>query len=231
MELVFKKLYKNFILEIDAIDNGVNVAESPLYFIRTCLSDRIAMLNTPWNAPADLYNQNSQFKKAMKVAEEDFFSQLYAIVMIMMPARKIVQEAWEVRHEFHHSGEFIYFEKTCPWKEHLLDIERETNNQGHIKFAFYKDGREMWRLQALPATVGKFGNRVSIAKEFCGLRGEELSQVAGVPDAEFVHAAGFVGGAWSRDSVIKMALYSVQKHNENGELHQNDLEKKQKTGE
>lgn len=38
-----------------------------------------------------------------------------------------------------------------------------------------------------------------------GLRGEELSKVAGVTDAEFVHAAGFIGGAWSTESAIKIA--------------------------
>lgn len=71
-----------------------------------------------------------------------------------MPARKIVQEAWNAREKFHPSKEFIWFETTCPWKEHLLDIEKENSLEGHIKFALYKDGRNMTRIQALPAKLG-----------------------------------------------------------------------------
>lgn len=70
LELVHKKLYRKFILEIDAIDNGVNVAENPLYHINSHLSSRVSYLNTPWNAPKEAgYTQHNQFKKAMKICE------------------------------------------------------------------------------------------------------------------------------------------------------------------
>lgn len=73
---------------------------------------------------------------------------------------------------------------------------------------------------------GTFANRVSIHKDYRGLRGEELSKAAGIPDGEFVHAAGFIGGAWNLSSVIKMAEASLAQHEieqtENGQ----DLEKK-----
>lgn len=55
-----------------------------------------------------------------------------------------------------------------------------------------------------------FANRVSIHKDYRGLRGEELSKAAGITDGEFVHAAGFIGGAWSLESVIKMAEESLK---------------------
>ena len=69
----------------------------------------------------------------------------------------------------------MWFETSCPWKSHLLDIERENNLEGHIKFVFFKDGRGMFRVQALPAKgEGTFENRISLATNFRGLRGEEL---------------------------------------------------------
>ena len=70
----------------------------------------------------------------------------------------------------------------------------------------------MHRIQALPEG-GKFGNRVSICAAYRGQRGEALNAAAGVTDAEFVHAAGFIGGAWSLESVIKMAEASHAEHN------------------
>lgn len=143
-----------------------------------------------------------------------------------LPARRLVQQAWDDREKFHPSKEFVWFEDFCPWKSHLLDIEKENELEGHIKFAMFKDGRGMCRVQALPAKDGQFNNRVSLSKAFCGLRGEELCKAAGVTDAEFVHAAGFIGGAWSRESCIKLAEQSLEEHKKE-ELGK-DLEKKQK---
>ena len=36
-----------------------------------------------------------------------------------------------------------------------------------------------------------------------------MCQKAGVSDAEFVHANGFIGGAWSLESCIKLAEDSL----------------------
>lgn len=71
-----------------------------------------------------------------------------------------------------------------------------------------------------------FENRVSICKAYRGLRGAELNEVSGLADCEFVHAAGFIGGAWTLESAVKMAESSMEEH------HKDDLgkelEKKQK---
>lgn len=68
----------------------------------------------------------------------------------------------------------------------------------------------MYRIQAVPLKVGEFGDRVSLHEKFRGLRGEDLSKAVGVSDAEFCHATGFIGGAWSMESVIKMAEMSIE---------------------
>lgn len=67
-----------------------------------------------------------------------------------MPARRLVETAFEDRKNFHASGEFVHFKNYCPWKSHLLDIEKEQDCEGLIKFAFYSDQRGMFRVQALP---------------------------------------------------------------------------------
>ena len=95
-------------------------------------------------------------------------------------------------------------------------IEKEKELEGHIKFMFYKDGRGMTRIQALPkGKSSQFQNIVSIHSTYRGLRGDELQKVSGCSDAEFVHATGFIGGAWSTESAIKMAEASIQEHLEN----------------
>jgi len=37
-----------------------------------------------------------------------------------------------------------------------------------------------------------------------------LVAVSGIPDIVFVHASGFIGGAVSYESVLKMALLSLE---------------------
>lgn len=71
---------------------------------------------------------------------------LYNMVNVSLPAREIVQRSWDARQQFHPSGEFMWMEPMCPWKEHVVSIEREQNQEGLIKFVFYKDGRGMVRL-------------------------------------------------------------------------------------
>ena len=66
-------MYKSLIMEIDAIDNGVNQNQSDIemaYNISTNLSARVGAYNSPWNAPAGAgFSQHVQFKKAMKICE------------------------------------------------------------------------------------------------------------------------------------------------------------------
>lgn len=127
VDLIFEKLYKGLILEIDAIDNGVNQAEELKYSISTNLSSRVGVYNSPWNAPQGAqYSQHAQFKKAMKITEKAFVHKLYGQVNIVLPAKKIVQEAWDARESFHSSNQFIWFEKSCPWKEHVYELEKTT---------------------------------------------------------------------------------------------------------
>ena len=213
-------------MEVDAVDNGVNQADDLKYHINSSLGGRVAHQNSPWNAPSSV-TQHVQFKKAMKICEEAFIYKLYGQIMILFPARNLVKEAWDARTEFHPSGEFIYYPKTCPWKDHMFNLEYDNGVKGLIKFAFFQDGRTMWRVMAIPAKAGGFDNRVSLCKSYRGLRGEELQKATGCSDAEFCHMAGFIGGAWSRESAIKMAEASLKEHNDAivGDL---DLEKKQK---
>ena len=62
----------------------------------------------------------------------------------------------------------------------------------------------------MPKTKGSFDIRVGLCQAWRGLRNQELCKASGVADAEFVHRAGFIGGAWSKESAIAMALKSLE---------------------
>ena len=62
---------------------------------------------------------------------------------------------------------------------------------------------------AVPISETSFENRCPIHKDYRGLRNDDLNKAAGITDGEFVHATGFICGAWSIESLIKMGEVSL----------------------
>ena len=48
-EMLYDRMYEHFVKEIDAIDNGVEIADVRRYDITTNLSARVSYLNPEWN--------------------------------------------------------------------------------------------------------------------------------------------------------------------------------------
>jgi uncharacterized UPF0160 family protein len=81
-----------------------------------------------------------------------------------------------------------------------------------LKFALYKDERNMFRIQAISLTPSSFENRVSLCKDWRGIRDQELADKSGIESIAFVHHSGFIGGAWKLEDAIKMAELSLKEH-------------------
>ena len=79
------------------------------YHVRSGLSSRVGRLNSNWNAPKTV-SQHVQFKKAMKICEEEFLWNLKGTVMVKMPAYDIIKNAMAERESFHSSKEIIFLE-------------------------------------------------------------------------------------------------------------------------
>ena len=52
--------------------------------------------------------------------------------------------------------------------------------------------------------------RLSLPEPWRGLRGDSLSQIAGIPDCIFVHANGFIGGNANREGTLAMACAALR---------------------
>ena len=50
LEQTYELLYKKFILEVDAVDNGVSEAKEMRFYIQSGLSSRVARMNPDWNS-------------------------------------------------------------------------------------------------------------------------------------------------------------------------------------
>ena len=108
------------------------------YRSSTGLGSRIARCNPEWNAPATK-TQHKQFKKAMKIAEEEFFACLHGMVLVHMPAYDTVRQCFDAREDFHPSGEIMFMHCFAPWKAFVSDIEEELELKGKLKFMISQD--------------------------------------------------------------------------------------------
>uniref|UniRef100_A0A7S3N8K1 Uncharacterized protein n=1 Tax=Euplotes harpa TaxID=151035 RepID=A0A7S3N8K1_9SPIT len=217
VEEIYIDLYKDFIKEIDAIDNGVSQFKKgyqPKYHISTGLASRVSRLNPAWNVEDQ--NPDKPFQKALGVTEDEFLAQIYAKLKIVRPAYNVVLNAFENREEFHESGQVIYLKQVCPWKSHLYKIEEETKNEGLIKFTIFQAPDGMYRVQAVSVSQQAFENRISLHEDWRGKRDEELQKIAGLDSLRFVHHSGFIGGAGTLADAIKMVEISMEavKHKE-----------------
>lgn len=209
-EVVFDQVYENFIEEVDGIDNGVNQYDgTPRYKVTTNLSGQVSNLNPSWNETDK--DEEEQFKKAMEIVGKVFLDRVLYCKNSWLPARELVEEALNGRNKVDASGEIMCLSQGgCPWKDHLFTLEKELEISPLIKYVLYTDTAGKWRVQCVPKLLGSFENRLSLPKEWQGLRDQELSDKSGIPGCIFVHANGFIGGNTTYEGALAMAKYSLK---------------------
>lgn len=156
LKLIYRKVYENFIEEMDAIDNGIPMTDSePKYKIRTHLSARVDKLNPEWNTKQTV-NLDKQFVKAMDLVSKEFLHDVNFFISVWLPARDYVKSSLESRFQVHESGTILVFSERFPWKEHLFDLEKEMELGQTVKFVLFSDMPGSWRVQAVPVSPTSF---------------------------------------------------------------------------
>jgi len=206
---ILAKTYDTLIRELDALDNGVQVADEPRYRICTHLGARVGRLNPGWQEASSPEMENTRFKQAMQLAAQELCDVVGGYCSNWLPARAIVEGALAQCCEVHPSGEIMKLPRFCPWQEHLFDLEEETSREPLTKYVIFADSRAGWRVQAVPKTRGSFENRLSLPQAWCGLRDAELSELSGISGCVFVHANGFIGGNASEAGALEMAAKAL----------------------
>lgn len=206
--VAYRKLYKDFVEHIDAIDNGVSVSEGEnRYHISTTLSSRVGGLNPAWNEPQSSEDLNERFRAAVEMTHAEFVSHARGLARSWWPARTIVQRALDGRFAVHASGKVMILDTACPWKDHLFDLEEADKQQ--VLYALYADMGGGWRVQAVPVDANSFTSRKTLPTVWHGLRDAALSAKCGIAGCVFIHANGFIGGHADREGAIAMAIMAL----------------------
>lgn len=220
---LYKAIYRSFMESIDAIDNGICQFEGadglkPRFTLNSSLSSRVGKLNVPWNDEVSTDRnrmrdkQLERFHAAMNLTGAEFFESLRYHKDVWMPAREIVQTAVRGRADVHASGRAVFLGRSCPWKEHLLEIEADEDGigEGDILYVIYEDDKAQYRIQCVPIAADSFESRHPLPEKWRGVRDEELSGVAGIDGCVFCHASGFIGGNKTYEGALKMVDVALQ---------------------
>ncbi|CCE61289.1 hypothetical protein TPHA_0A02070 [Tetrapisispora phaffii CBS 4417] len=215
LDILYDKVYKNFIEALDANDNGINNFDVDELKVKEKFIDKgitlpgvISNMNPDWNDDCSAAKFDEMFFVASKFIGDIFVRLVKRYGESWLPAKALVADAVSKRFQIDPSGKIILFEQFCPWKEHLYAVEKELNIENKIEFVLFKDSGNTWRVSTVPVSSTSFKFRRGLPEPLRGLRDEELSEKSGVPDCVFIHAAGFIGGAKSKDSVLKLAKMS-----------------------
>ncbi|EXJ84707.1 hypothetical protein A1O3_05377 [Capronia epimyces CBS 606.96] len=238
VDILYRKLYDDFIEAVDANDNGISKYEDSLLQqagIEKRFKDGGITLPSLVNdlnhedplavgAPSrDTEDQpqaeeDHRFSQASALMGKAFLRKLHGAATAWLPARTLVKDAFNARSDAHPSGQLLVLPRAgIPWKEHLYNIEEEAGLPADqtVLYVIYPEKEEpgsKWRIQAVSKNLSSFENRKSLPEPWRGVRDAELDAVLGsdVEDgAVFVHASGFIGGHKTEAGVRAMAALAL----------------------
>lgn len=215
LDYLYDKIYSDFIEAVDANDNGIDMYEDkdslkPRFKDRNfSIAGMISNLNPSWESDATDHDFDRQFEIASKLIGDAFLNYLSYMGNSFLMAKQYVVDAFKTRLDVDESGKILVFNRFIPWKEHLFNVEIENNAVGDIQYVLFPDSSNNWRIAAVPLNSTSFDSRKKLPEPWRGLRDDALSKETGVEGCVFIHAAGFIGGAKSKDAVIKLAQMAL----------------------
>jgi uncharacterized UPF0160 family protein len=237
VELLFQKLYDDFVEAIDANDNGISKYEDEK-LVAAGIQGRfkeggitLPSLVGDLNHEDPLTPAISRSTKEQPQAEEDhrfsqastmmgaaFLRKLHGAATAWLPARATVKEAFGQRKTHHESAQIMVLPRAgIPWKAHLYNLEEIENVQDGEKplYTLYPETENpgsKWRVQAVSESASSFKSRKALPEPWRGLRDTDLDKMLGddVEDgAVFVHASGFIGGHKTEAGARAMAAKAL----------------------
>ena len=227
VDILWRKLYQDFIEALDAHDNGISAYDpTSIQGVQKRFNDGgiglgsiVGDLNWHYDEEDGLAPEEAQkaeddrFLAASSLMGTTFLRKLAYYHRAWLPARAFVRNTYQARKEHDAKGRVMVFSKGCPWKDHLYTIEAENSEEEKVLYVLYPEsehGGSKWRVQAVSKSKDSFENRKSLPKTWMGLRDEELCEISGIAGCIFVHASGFIGGNMTNKGALDMARAALR---------------------
>jgi uncharacterized UPF0160 family protein len=235
LDILFEKIYTDFIEAFDGNDNGVNVIPAKSLEaagLKKQFEDRgfsmASVVNRYNYTPRTGSNEgkskeqlqaeeDARFLKASAFVGEQFLLEVTDRAAAWLPARNAVAKAYAERLQYEPQGRILVLPDGMPWADHLYALEKESpipdGVAPQVLYVLFPESTApdtKWRIRAVSKEDGGFVNRKDLPDAWKGVRDEELSKVSGIPGGVFVHAAGFIGGNKTFDGALAMAKKALE---------------------
>ncbi len=191
LDPVWRDIDAGFILAIDQADNGV-ASISPGH-----LSLLIEAFNPTWDSPQ---SYDEAFQEAAGFAESILLRacrQAHAEARAMALVLAAARAAQDAR--------VIVLDNKLPWEKAVF-----AGGLDDLLFVIYpNEDKSAWYCRTVPPEPGTFGQRLSLPEAWRGLQDEAFSKAVGIEDGIFCHPGGFICGARSRASAMRLAKQAI----------------------
>jgi uncharacterized UPF0160 family protein len=190
-DAVWQDVDAGIILSIDLADNGIATA-SPSH-----LALLIEAFNPTWDSTQ---TYDAAFEEAVELAHgilQRACRQAYAEEKAVTFVLAAAQKAKDPR--------IIVLERKLPWEKAVF--ERGLTD---LLFVIYpNENSTSWYCRTIPPEPSSFGQRLALPESWRGLQEEAFSMAAGIADGVFCHPSGFICGARSQASAIRLAEQAI----------------------
>jgi uncharacterized UPF0160 family protein len=191
LDTVWQDIDAGIILAIDMADNGISTA-SPGH-----LGLLIEAFNPTWDS-AQTYDE--AFAEAVILARgilERASRQAYAEAKAMVSVLAAASEAKDSR--------VLVLGQKLPWEKAVFD-----GGLKDLLFVIYpNEDLTSWYCRTIPPEPSSFGQRLALPESWRGLQEGAFSKVTGISDGVFCHPSGFICGARSQASAVRLAEQAI----------------------
>lgn len=196
VDTVKKAIEQDFIIGLDAIDNGVFPSIDAPYKVKTT-SDLIKLFNPSYRSGQD---ENEQFLKAVSLAQMILSLEIERIIGKEKAKVKVIEE---INRQV---GPILILDEYMPYEEVLLQQE----NAKDILFVMFPSNRGGYAINTVPQDLTHKEDRLLFPKSWAGKTGIELVKETGVEESNFCHINRFLVTAKDKDSAYKLANLAIE---------------------
>lgn len=202
-EDIREKIYAEFFLPADAIDNGYDIFGE---LKPRTVADVVRSFNVYSTSNESVKEESKRFRNALRFVSLDLRNYLNSVLMDYV----VNYEALYEELSGFEGDVFVTSKKLTT--DLVYDIDQKLNKD--IKFVVVKNDKEA-RILTMPVEKGKFGIKYPLHPKWRGLAGDDLVKASGIPGCVFVHATGFTGGNKTVEGAIEMCRKTLEYLNRN----------------
>ncbi len=190
IEEVYTYFENDFVMAIDAIDNGMFPKIDACYKVKT-ISDAIKLFNPGYQSMED---SNTNFLKAVSFAKTLFERELVSVVGKVKAREKVLAILKKTE------GPLLILDEFMPYEEVILSSVEGKN----ILFVLFPSNREGYTVKTVPISKENFESRYPFPEEWAGKTNEEFEEVSKVKGALFCHKNRFLITAKTKEAAIQL---------------------------